>query len=85
MAAKLNVTVYNIINYWTLSHIMCLKSHWISQWEFFLSKVNNRKTIAAIEANNETYCLQKLIEKFPLETISYFDGRTNNRYILGPT
>ena len=23
--------MYNIINYWKLSHIMCLKSHWISE------------------------------------------------------
>ena len=33
---------------------------------FFLSEVNNREKIAAIEANNHTYCLQKRIEKFPL-------------------
>ena len=33
-----------------------------------LSKVNNRATtIAAIEANNDTYCVQKRIEKFPLD------------------
>ena len=32
----------------------------------FLSEVNNRETIAAIEVNNDTYCLQKRIEKFPL-------------------
>ena len=37
-----------------------------SQWELFLLKVNNRETIAVIEANNETYCLQQLIEKFLL-------------------
>ena len=30
--------------------------------ELFLSKVNNRKTMAVIEANNDTYCLQKRIE-----------------------
>ena len=24
------------------------------QWELFLSEINNRKTIAAIEANNDT-------------------------------
>ena len=26
---KLSVTLHNIINYWTFSHIMCLKSYWI--------------------------------------------------------
>ena len=36
------------------------------QRELFLSKVNNRETKAAIEANNDTYCLQKRIEKFRL-------------------
>ena len=34
--------------------------------ELVLSEVNNRTTIAAIEANNDTYCLEKRIEKFPL-------------------
>ena len=34
--------------------------------EFFLLEVNNGETIAAIESNNDTYCLQKRIEKFPL-------------------
>ena len=28
------------------------------QWKLFLSEVNNRVTIAAIEANKDTYCLQ---------------------------
>ena len=37
---------------------------WWSQWELFLSEVNNRTTIAAIETNNETYCLQKRIERW---------------------
>ena len=32
----------------------------------FLSEVNNRETIAATETNNDTYCLQNQIEKFPL-------------------
>ena len=32
-----------------------------------LWEVNKRKTIAATEMNNDTYCLQKLIEKFPLQ------------------
>ena len=32
-----------------------------------LSEVNNRETIAAIEANNNTYFLQKRIEKLPLQ------------------
>ena len=36
------------------------------QRELFLSEVNNRETIAAIEANNDIYCFQKRIEKFPL-------------------
>ena len=36
------------------------------QRKLFLSEVNNRETIAATEANYDTYCLQKRIEKFPL-------------------
>ena len=36
------------------------------QLELFLSEVNNRETIVAIGVNNDTYCLQKRIEKFPL-------------------
>ena len=36
------------------------------QRELFLSEVNNRETIAAIEANNDTFCLQKRTEEFPL-------------------
>ena len=36
------------------------------QQELFLSEVNNRETIVAIEANNDTYCFQKRIEQFPL-------------------
>ena len=36
------------------------------QRELFYSEVNKRETIAAIEANNDKYCLQKQIEKFPL-------------------
>ena len=36
------------------------------QRELFLSKVNNRETIAAIEANKGMLFLQKRIEKFPL-------------------
>ena len=39
----------------------------MSQQEIFLSKVNNRETIAAIKENNDMYCLQKRIEKFPWE------------------
>ena len=31
-----------------------------------VSEVNNKETIAAIEVNDDTYCLQKRIEKFPL-------------------
>ena len=32
----------------------------------FLPEVNNGETIAVIEENNDTYYLQKWIEKFPL-------------------
>ena len=39
---------------------------WDLQRELFLSEVNNRETIAVIEAYNDMYCLQKWIEKFPL-------------------
>ena len=38
------------------------------QWELFLSEVNKRETIAAIEANNDKYCLQKHIEKLAVDT-----------------
>ena len=41
------------------------------QPELFLSEINNRETIAAIEANNDTYCFQKRIEKFPLKRVFY--------------
>ena len=34
--------------------------------ELFLSEAKNKKARAAIEANNDMYCLQKQIEKFPL-------------------
>ena len=36
---------------------------------FFYRKLTIGTTITAIEANNDTYCLQKRIEKFPLECI----------------
>ena len=36
------------------------------QRELFLSEVNNRETIVSIETINDTYFLQKQIEKFPL-------------------
>ena len=36
------------------------------QRELFLSEVNNWETIAAIEATNCVFYLQKRIEKFPL-------------------
>ena len=49
----------------------------VGKWELCLSEVNNRETIAAIEANHDTYCLQKRIEKFPLKFVmhlfEYFD------------
>ena len=38
---------------------------WQLQQELHLSEVNNRETIAAIQVNNDTYCLQKMIRKFP--------------------
>ena len=34
--------------------------------ELLKSEVNNRETIVANEANNNTYCLQKRIKKFPI-------------------
>ena len=40
-----------------------------NQRELFLSIVNNRETIAAIEANNDAYFLQKRTEKFPLNSL----------------
>ena len=39
----------------------------INNGDFFLSKVNNSETKAAIEGNNDTHCLQKRREKFPLD------------------
>ena len=39
------------------------------QRELFLLEVNNGETIAVIEENNDTYCLQKGIEKFPLNQL----------------
>ena len=41
-------------------------------WELFLSEVNKRETVVAIEADNDTYCLQNWIEKFPLSTNNIF-------------
>ena len=38
------------------------------QRELFLSEVNNRETTGTIAANNDTYCLEKRTEKFPLIT-----------------
>ena len=57
----------------TMRVIIPLNSHYclpivlavLNQREHFLSEVNKRETILAIEANNDTYCLQKGIEKFP--------------------
>ena len=37
------------------------------QRELFQKEVNIRETIASIEKNNDTYCLQNRIEKFPLQ------------------
>ena len=37
------------------------------QRQLFLSEVNIREIIVAIESNNDTYCPPKQIEKFPLE------------------
>ena len=57
---------------WLITFIQRLSSSWFRprpyQRELFLSEVNNRETIAATEANNETYCLQKRIENVPLVT-----------------
>ena len=41
----------------------------VFQLDLFLSKVNKRETIVAIVVNNDRYCLQKRIEKFPRITI----------------
>ena len=46
--------------------------HGHSSGDFFYWKSTIGTTIAAIEANNDTYCLQKRIEKFPLRAI-YLD------------
>ena len=58
--------IYHILTCRQLrGHAHVDKCNW-PQWELFLSEVNNGETIAAIEANNDTYCLQKRVEKFPL-------------------
>ena len=36
----------------------------LNQRELSLSEVSNRETIATIEANNDMYCLRKLIFRF---------------------
>ena len=43
------------------------------QREPFLLEVNNRETIAAIVVNNDTYCIQKRIEKFPQVCANLFE------------
>ena len=40
------------------------------QRKLFISKVNNRETIAAIKLNNGTCCLKKRIGNFPLTSIT---------------
>ena len=48
MVAKLSITLY-IINYWTLSHIKCLKSHWISDTKnYFDGRMNNWYVLAQV-------------------------------------
>ena len=47
-------------------HAIYFKTRGPPQLELFLSEVNNRETITAIVGYNDTYCLQKRIEKFPL-------------------
>ena len=39
--------------------------------ELFKRKLTIGTTIAAIEVNNDTYCLQKMNGKVPLEPIAY--------------
>ena len=51
--------------------IACSMMQW-NQQEPFLPEVNNRETIAAIEANNDIYYLQKRIEKFPLTLLDQY-------------
>ena len=45
---------------------------------FFPSEVNNRETIEAIGANNDTYYLQKRTEKLPLN----YDRCEGKEYML---
>ena len=42
----------------------------------FLLEVNNREIIAATEVNNDTYCLQKRIEKFRLKILKQIETET---------
>ena len=56
-----------------ISDLKCEKQTIIPcQRELFLSEVNNRETIAAIEVNNDMYCLEKQIEMLLLE-VEFFN------------
>ena len=46
--------------------------------ELFFIEVNNKETIAAIEANNDMYCLEKRIEKFLLTVIKISKAKALN-------
>ena len=53
----------------------------LTQQKLFLSKVNNiGETIVATEANNDTYCLRKRIEKFPLTESKKLDHGSLTRW-----
>ena len=46
------------------------------QRELFLSEVNDRETIMVTEANDDKYCLQNRMEKFPLVRFNcYFSNQ----------
>ena len=54
-----------------------------NQRELFYWKSTIGTKIAAIEVSNDMHCLQKQIEKFPLQVISYMRRNTKgNNHII---
>ena len=64
MASFLGAHKINFGNFGVTNNTFIDKRH---KRELFLSKVNNRGTRAAIEENNDTYCLQTTDRKVPTE------------------
>ena len=56
-----------------MQHLSLIKN----QRELFLPKVNNRETTAAIEANNDMYCLQKMNRKVQAGSCCQYQNSEN--------